>query len=30
MKLDPDGIAAFFNGASGHALVGTLSVSAEL
>jgi len=30
MKLDPDGIAGFFNGASGHALVGTLSVSAEL
>lgn len=29
-KLEPNGIAGFFNGASGQALVGTLSVSAEL
>jgi hypothetical protein len=30
MKLEPNGIAGFFDGASGRALVGTLSVSAEL
>jgi hypothetical protein len=30
IKLEPNGIAGFFNGASGHALVGTLSMSAEL
>jgi len=30
VKLEPNGIAGFFDGGSGHALVGTLSVSAEL
>lgn len=30
MKLEPNGIAGFFDGGSGHALIGTLSMSAEL
>ena len=30
MTLEPDGIAGIFNGGSGHAVIGTLSMSAEL
>jgi hypothetical protein len=30
MQFQPNGIVGFFDGSSGHALVGTLSVSAEL
>ena len=30
LTLAPNGVAGFFDGAGGHALVGTLSMSAEL
>ena len=30
IKLEPNGVAGYFNGGSGHALIGTVSMSAEL